>query len=155
MDAAAPHISILTLGVADLTAARAFYGRWGLTESAASTDTVVFFDMGGLALGLFGWDALAEDAGVSNQGDGFRGVALAWNQPDAAAVDAVIARAQEAGAALVKPAQTVFWGGYSGYVRDPDGHLWEIAYNPHSPLRANGALDLPPPAAPGLGASPS
>ena len=142
---ARPHVSLVTLGVKDVQAAAAFYERLGLKRSAMSQEEVVFFDMGGTALGLFGWDALAHDARVDGAGAGFRGVALAWNQPDEASVDAAIARFADAGATVAKPAEKVFWGGYSGYVSDPDGHLWEIAYNPFAPLRDNGAMKLAPP----------
>ncbi len=141
-----PHISLITLGVAGVQAAAAFYERLGLKRSAMSQDAVVFFDLGGTALGLFGWESLAEDANVSHEGSGFRGVTLAWNQPDQASVDAAIEKFIAAGATLAKPAEKVFWGGYSGYVKDPDGHLWEIAHNPFAPLRDNGAMELAPPA---------
>ena len=83
------------------------------------------------------------DAGVMAGGTGFRGVTLAWNQPDQDAVDAALARAVEAGGTLMKPAEKVFWGGYSGYFADPDGHLWEVAHNPFIPLRQNGSMELP------------
>ena len=140
------HLTLLTLGVDNLERATAFYEAMGLRRSASSTDTVTFFDMGGVALGLFGREALAHDAAVSDQGQGFKGVSCAWNRPSEADVDACLARAVEAGAVLKKPAEKVFWGGYSGYFADPDGHLWEVAYNPYAPLRDNGAMDLPPPA---------
>lgn len=136
------HITMVTLGVADVAAATAFYERMGLTRANSSNESVTFFDMGGLALGLFGWDALAEDSSVSPDGTGFRGVTLAWNQPSEGDVDAALARAEEAGGRLVKAAEKVFWGGYSGYFADPDGHLWEVAHNPFAPQRENGAMDL-------------
>ncbi len=144
MSGPAIHITLVTLGVTDVARAAAFYEALGLKRSSSSNDSVAFFDMGGVALGLFGWDALAQDANVPAQGTGFRGASLAWNQSSEAAVDAAIARAVEAGGQLVKPAHKVFWGGYSGYFADPDGHLWEAAYNPAWPLRANGAMELPP-----------
>ena len=91
---------------------------------------MAFFNLNGSWLGLYGRKALAEDAQVSAEGSGFRGVALAHNLHSEAEVDALLQQAVDAGATLVKPAQKVFWGGYSGYFADPDGHLWEIAYNP-------------------------
>ena len=142
----APHITIVTLGVRDFAQAVAFYEGMGLKRAAFDNDDIVFFDMGGLALALFPWDSLAKDAEVGAEGSGFRGSTLAWNMPDRAAVDGAIARAVGLGATLVKPAHKVFWGGYSGYVADLDGHLWEIVHNPIWPLRANGSMDLPPPA---------
>ncbi len=142
----APHISLLTLGVKDVQLAAVFYERLGLKRVNFDSEEVAFFDMGGTALGLFGWDALAKDANVPSEGTGFRGQSVGWNRPSEAEVDQDIKRFVEAGGTLVKAAEHVFWGGYSGYVADPDGHLWEIAYNPVWTLRDNGAMDLPPPA---------
>ncbi|MEO1965079.1 VOC family protein [Hyphomonas sp.] len=136
------HITLVTLGVADVQASAAFYEMLGLKRAPASQEAVVFFDMGGVALGLFGREPLAEDAGVPPHGEGFRAVTLAWNQPDEDAVDDALARAVKAGGQLVKAAEKVFWGGYSGYFSDPDGHLWEVAYNPYSPLREDGSMEL-------------
>lgn len=141
------HLSLVTLGVADLAASRAFYEQLGLVASGFESDSVCFFDMHGTVLGLFGRGALAEDAGVDEAGAGFRGVSCAMNVTSEAAVDAALAHAESCGARLVKPAHRVFWGGYSGYFADPDGHLWEVAYNPGFPLSPDGRLVLPPPAA--------
>lgn len=141
-----PLLTVVTLGVADVARSRAFYERLGFAASAASQDTVAFIDAGGIVLALYGSAALAEDAGVDHERTGFRGVTLAHNVASRAAVDAALADAVAAGATLVKPAQSVFWGGYSGYFADPDGHLWEVAYNPHWPLDAVGRVVLPPPA---------
>ena len=136
------HITLVTLGVADVQASAAFYEKLGLKRAPASQEAVVFFDMGGVALGLFGREPLAEDAGVLSAGQGFRAVTLAWNQKDEEAVDEAIIRAVESGGRLVKAAEKVFWGGYSGYFADPDGHLWEVAYNPYAPLREDGSMEL-------------
>lgn len=125
-----PRISMITLGVQDLERSVRFY-RDGLGfPQLESPPAVAFFTLNGSWLGLYGHDALAEDATVSASGSGFRGVALAHNVHSGAEVDAVLGQALGAGATLVKPAQPVFWGGYSGYFADPDGHLWEVAWNP-------------------------
>ncbi|PPC79495.1 MAG: glyoxalase [Hyphomicrobium sp.] len=138
-----PRVTIVTLGVADMVRARAFYERLGFKASSTSTESVTFFDAGGIVLGLYGRAALAEDAHVSDGAAGFSGIALAHNVGSDAEVDAVLAEAVAAGAKLLKPGQKVFWGGYSGYVSDPDGHLWEVAHNPFLPLDANGLPELP------------
>jgi uncharacterized protein len=138
-----PNPSIVTLGVADIAAARGFYERLGFTASPTSNDAVTFFPAGGIVLALFGRAALAEDAHCADTQVGFSGVTLAHNCASEAAVDAMIAHFVACGATLRKPAQTVFWGGYSGYVADPDGHLWEVAYNPFFPLDGDGRVALP------------
>ncbi|TBW32315.1 VOC family protein [Siculibacillus lacustris] len=137
------RLSMVTLGVADVAAATAFYEALGLVRGAPSEAAVTFFDMDGVILALYGRAALADDAGVAAMGDGFRGLALAWNVTGAAAVDAAIARAVAAGGRLVKAPERAFWGGYSGYFADPDGHLWEVADNPGFPFDERGALRLP------------
>ncbi|MEM5516176.1 VOC family protein [Henriciella sp. AS95] len=137
------HITLVTLGVDDVQASAAFYEKLGLKRSSASQEEVAFFDMGGLALGLFGRESLALDAGVPAGGTGFNSFSLAWNQPDEASVDASLDRAVKAGGKLVKAAEKVFWGGYSGYFADLDGHLWEVAHNPFAPLRENRSMELP------------
>lgn len=138
-----PRISLITLGVADLTRARAFYERMGFKASSVGGDEVVFLQAGPLALSLFPRENLAADAGVAAAGSGFRGIALAHNVRTQGEVDAVIAEAVGAGGALVKPARDAPWGGRSGYFADPDGHLWEVAWNPHFALAEDGALTLP------------
>ena len=138
-----PRISIVTLGVADIAKARAFYERLGFTASKASNENVCFMQLGGLVLSLYGRAALAEDAQVSDTAIGFSGITLAHNCRSEAAVDTAIAHAVACGATLKKPAQKVFWGGYSGYFADPDGHLWEVAHNPFAPLDAEGRVQLP------------
>jgi catechol 2,3-dioxygenase-like lactoylglutathione lyase family enzyme len=141
------RLSIVALGVADLTRARRFYcDRLGWRESAAGNESICFIGAGGVVLGLYGREALAEDAGVSAEGGGFAGFTLAHNVASEADVDRTLAEAVAAGATLVKPGQKVFWGGYSGYFADPDGHLWEVAHNPFFPLDADGRVQLPPPA---------
>ena len=125
-----PRISMITLGVSDLKRSVAFY-RDGLGfPTVDSPDGVAFFDLNGSWLSLFGRDALALDATVSPVGDGFAGFTLSHNVRTETAVDEVLAEAVSAGGKLVKPAQKVEWGGYSGYFADPDGFLWEVAHNP-------------------------
>ncbi len=138
-----PRVSLVTLGVADLARSRAFYEALGFSASTVSQGDIVFFQAGGLALALYPRAALAEDATVDDHGFGFRGVSLAHNVRAKAEVATVLAEAEAAGGRIVKPAQDVFWGGHSGYFADPDGHLWEVAWNPHIPLAADGALKLP------------
>lgn len=126
-----PRISMITLGVRDLAAAVKFYEEGLGLPRMESPPEVAFFTLNGTWLGLYARSALAEDATVSPEGSGFEGFTLSHNVASEAEVDAVIGEALAAGATLVKPAQKVFWGGFAGYFKDPDGHLWEIAHNPH------------------------
>jgi catechol 2,3-dioxygenase-like lactoylglutathione lyase family enzyme len=138
------RLSLVTLGVKDIAVSRRFYERLGFKASTAGNEDVAFFDAGGVVLALFGHMALAEDADVDTAGPpDFRGVALAHNVRSEAEANAVIAEAIAAGGRLVKKAQKVFWGGYSGYFADPDGHLWEVAFNPLFPLDEAGRVRLP------------
>jgi hypothetical protein len=121
---------MITLGVDDIERAVTFYEKGLGFPRMDSPPTVAFFTLNGSWLGLYGREALAEDAMVSAEGSGFNGFALAHNVGSEAEVDALLSQAVDAGATLVKPGQEVFWGGYSGYFKDPDGHLWEIAHNP-------------------------
>lgn len=125
-----PRISMVTLGVKNLQTSIAFYEKLGLARKEPLSDEIAFFDLNGSWLGLYPREKLAEDAEVSPEGSGFRAVTLAHNLSSKEAVDALMAEAVAAGATLVKKSQDVFWGGYSGYFADPDGHLWEIAFNP-------------------------
>lgn len=139
-----PRLSLVTLGVADIARARRFYAALGFRASSASTDDVVFFPAGGVVLALFGRQALAEDANVADSAPAFSGVVLAHNVGSEPEVEAVLAEAVRAGGRLTKPAQRAFWGGYTGCFADPDGHLWEVAYNPGFPFDPSGHLVLPP-----------
>ena len=141
-----PRLSFVTLGVADVGKSRNFYEALGFRASAASKAEIAFFDLGGIVLSLFGRDALASDAKVPASKPGFSGVSLAHNVNSEAEVDQVLNEAVSAGAKLLKPGQKAFWGGYSGYFADPNGHLWEVAYNPFMPLDAQGRVSLPAPA---------
>jgi len=137
------RVSIITLGVADLTRSREFYERLGWRRSMAKAEGVVFFQAGGMALALFPRHELAKDANIATEGHGFSGISLAYNARNREEVDAVLAEAKAAGAKLLMPAQEAFWGGYSGYFSDPDGFLWEVAWNPSFPMAADGAIRIP------------
>lgn len=137
-----PRISLVTLGVADMKAARAFYEKLGWQASSQSNDDVTFFQAGGMILGLYGRKALAEDAKVKDSEPGFSGVAFAYNGRDKNEVDRVLDEAVTAGGTLIKKAEDVFWGGYSGYFADLDGHLWEVAWNPFFPIAEDGSISL-------------
>lgn len=138
------RLNIVTLGVSDLRKAREFYERGlGWKASAASQEGIVFFQLGGIVLTLYPRDSLAEDATVEPAGNSFRGITLAQNVHEKEEVSEILKAAEAAGGKIVKPAQDVFWGGHSGYFADPDGHLWEIAWNPHFKLNARGEVELP------------
>jgi predicted lactoylglutathione lyase len=134
------RISIVTFGVSDLARATAFYESLGWTKSSASMPTITFFDTVGPVFGLYEWSALADDAKVPADGSGFRGVTLAMNLASTAEVDEVFAEWLAAGATSVVEPHTAFWGGYSSYVADLDGHLWELAHNPYATLDDDGRL---------------
>ena len=138
-----PRISLITLGVADLGRARGFYEALGWRASSASTAEVAFFQGNGLALALYGRAALAADAAVPDRATGFSGVTLAHNARSRAEADAIFTEALAAGATSLKRPHETFWGGYSGYFADPDGHLWEVAWNPFFRLDSQGNLRLP------------
>jgi uncharacterized protein len=139
------YLSLVTLGVANLKRSIAFYEALGFQRKARAAEGVGFFQAGACAISIFPSEELAKDANVASEGmaETFRGIALAWNCHSQADVNAVIKCARGAGAAIRKPAQDTFWGGYSGYFSDFDGHLWEVAYNPHFPLSDEGRLTLP------------
>lgn len=136
------RISIITLSVKDLKVSREFYGQLGWKETEASNENIAFFQPGGVMLALYPRAALAEDIGVPPKGEGFRGFTIAHNLDSKAEVDAALAEAVAAGATLVKAAQEVFWGGYSGYFADPDGHYWEVVCNPYFKFDEKGRPDF-------------
>ncbi len=136
------RVTLITLGVADLAAARTFYARLGWIEHSGA-EGVSFFQMHGQALALFGRADLAADQGRPEAALGTGAVTLAQNFSTEAEVDAAYARALAAGATGLKAPEKVFWGGYSGYWADLDGHVWEVAMNPFWPLNADGSLTLP------------
>lgn len=136
------RVSLVTLGVADLERARRFYED-GLGWRRGNDDAeVVFFQTGGSVLALWPRADLAEDAAIAAEGSGFGGIALAHNTRSRDDVDAVLAEAEAAGAAILKPAEDTFWGGYAGYFADPDGHVWEVAWNPHWSIAEDGSVIL-------------
>ncbi len=138
-----PRISIVTLGVADLARSRAFYEKGlGWKASDASQGDIVFFQLGGVVLALYPREMLADDVTITSEGSGFRGMTIAQNVRQKADVARFLKIAERAGAEIIKPAQDVFWGGHSGYFADPDGHLWEIAWNPFAGLNERGELML-------------
>lgn len=139
-----PKLSLVTLGVADLERSLKFYrDGLGWKLSSASLDEVAFFSLGGIVLALYPRDKLAEDASVDAAGQGFSGITLAHNAKSKDEVDEVMRTVEQLGVAIIKPAQDVFWGGYSGYFADPDGHLWEVAWNPFFEFDASDNLVLP------------
>jgi uncharacterized protein len=135
------RVSVVTLGVADVMRARAFYEALGWSGESPDGD-VVFFQAGGMILALWGRGKLAADSAVTD-GGGWGGVTLAYNVGSAAAVDAVLDEARAAGATIGRPGAGTFWGGYSGVFVDPDGHPWEVAHNPGWLLADDGSVHLP------------
>ena len=126
-----PRISIVTLGVSDFQKSYHFYtSGLGLQTDAGPTDAIAFFKTNGTVLAIYPIDKLAEDiaADLPGQKTGFSGITLAHNVREKAEVDAILHRAEQSGGTIVRPAQDTFWGGYSGYFADPDGHYWEVAY---------------------------
>ena len=140
------RMSLVTLGVADVAVSRRFYEGLGFRAADFDSADVAFFDMNGVIVGVFGRDDLAKDANVAvESGGACSRISLAINLESEGAVDAAMAFAAEKGGRVTQPARKVFWGGYAGYFADPDGYLWEIAYNPFWPLDAEGRPQLPPP----------
>ena len=143
-----PRVSLITLGVRDLAKSRHFYeAGLGWRPTVVVEDEVAFYQLGGLALGLFPQHLMAQDAGLPGDSSpgAFRGVALAHNVPNPQLVDALLTEAEQAGGRIMHPAVEQPWGGYSGHFADPDGHLWEVAWNPHFALQADGTIRLPEP----------
>ncbi|MTJ04133.1 MAG: VOC family protein [Sediminimonas qiaohouensis] len=133
------RVSLITLGVRDMERAAAFYEALGWRR-VETPDGIVVFDLIGQALGLYSRAALARDMGVDEAELGSGAMTLAHNVPAREAVAPLMARAEAAGARILRPAEDVFWGGHVGYFADPDGHVWEVAWNPHSPLSPEGAF---------------
>lgn len=137
------RLSLITLGVADLQRAVAFYEGVIGWKAAASPPGVVFFDLNGVVFALWPHDELAKDMGLTAASvPAYRGFALAHNVRSEMEVDAIFARLKTSGATIVKEPQKAFWGGYSGYFSDPDGHTWEIAYNPFWSVEKDGRVSM-------------
>ncbi len=135
------RISLVTLGVADLGRARAFYEALGWSSASTPEEGVVFFQTGGIVVALWDRRSLAEDSTVTD-GGGWGGVTMAHNVGLPAAVDAVLAEAEAAGATIGRRGAETFWGGYSAVFIDPDGHPWEVAHNPFWTLGPDGSIAL-------------
>ena len=144
MDAPAARLSLLTICVSDLAKSTAFYEALGFRRRARKAEGVAFFDAGGVVLSLWTAAAMGKDAGIAIDAQkGFRDVSLAWNVASREEVDRAMARAVTAGARVLRKPEKVFWGGYTSYFTDPDGHIWEVAHNPDFPLSDDGRLTLP------------
>jgi catechol 2,3-dioxygenase-like lactoylglutathione lyase family enzyme len=135
------RLSVVTLGVADLDRSCRFYEALGWKRGNAHAE-VVFFQLNGTVLSLWSRASLAADAGVSGEGRSFGGIVLAYNTRSHDEVDAVLAEAEAAGARILKPAHDAFWGGYYGHFADPDGHIWEVAWNPEWEMTDAGDVKL-------------
>lgn len=136
------RVSMITLGVADVGRAKTFYERLGW--QGRMVQETVFFQIGGLALVLWGRQDLADDSGLEDaQTSGFGGVALAQNVRSSLEVDAAIRLAEEAGATVTRRPDKTFYGGYAGYFTDPDGHVWEVAHNPGFEMHQDGTITVP------------
>lgn len=144
------RVSMFTLGVADLARAVAFYEQVVGWQKAPGPPEVAFFDLGGTVFGLYPHDDLAKDMMVTRDagphggthGGTYQGFTLAHNTRSKDEVDEIFALLKDRGATIVKAPEEVFWGGYSGYFRDPDGHAWEVAYNPHWPIGEDGRVSM-------------
>jgi len=137
------RVSIITLGVRNLERSKSFYERLGWRRGMTKSEGIAFFQAGRIALALFPREELARDANITDDGQGFRGFSLAYNTRQREEVDAVIAEAEAAGATVLKSAEEAFWGGYSGYFADPDGFVWEVAWNPFFEIAADGGIRIP------------
>jgi catechol 2,3-dioxygenase-like lactoylglutathione lyase family enzyme len=135
------RMSLVTLGVSDLSRAKEFYGALGWRPSDDEAEGIAFFQAGGMVMALWDRTLLAEDSAVSD-GGGWGGITLAHNVRSPAEVDAVIEEARRAGATIGREPAGTFWGGYSGLFVDPDGHPWEVAHNPGWTILADGSVSL-------------
>jgi catechol 2,3-dioxygenase-like lactoylglutathione lyase family enzyme len=147
MHEVAPNFSIVTLGVSDLDRSIRFYRDLGWEQRGDAANGIVWFKTAGTWIGLYGYEALADDAHLdalpADEQPRYRGVTLAINLASEDAVDLAFVRVREIGGVIVKPATRAEWGGYSGYFADPDGILWEIAYAPGFTIDEHGRLDIP------------
>ncbi len=132
------RLSFITLGVSEIKNSQTFYDALGWKAAESPDENIVCYNLQNMALALYPWEKLAEDAQVPVERTGRSAVAIAHNVASDNEVDEVLLEAEKAGGKIVKPGQKVFWGGYSGYFSDPDGHLWEVAHNPFFALGPNG-----------------
>lgn len=137
------RFSLLTLAVDDLERSTAFYTGLGWERSVRDAPGVAFFQCGGVAIGLYPRAELIRDLGIDDDGSAFGGITIAYNTRTREEVDSVLKQASALGAEIVKQGHEVFWGGYIGFFRDLDGHIWEVAWNPGFPIRDDGSLVLP------------
>lgn len=137
-----PRISLITLGVSDLTKSKKFYETLGFTTTWSEEKGVIFFKTNGTVLALFPFSELLKDIGEGQHEKKFGGITLAHNTREKHQVDEIMNIVQESGGRIVKKPQDAFWGGYSGYFTDPDGHMWEVAWGAF-PIKADGHLDVP------------
>lgn len=133
------RVSLITLGVRDMTVMSAFYDALGW-HRVDTQDGVIAYDLIGQTLGLYPVERLAEDIGLDVNKLGHGALTLGHNVAEKTEVAVVLEAAKAAGATILKPAADVFWGGHHGYFQDPEGHIWEVAHNPFSPLRDDGAF---------------
>lgn len=136
-------LNLITLGVKDVDRSAKFFEDLGWKKSTASVDGLALFPLGGIVLAFHPRKELANDVGVPEEGSGFSGITISFNAKSEDEVNAVMKAVESLGATIVKPAQKVFWGGYSGYFKDFDGHLFEVAHNPFWELDKNDNLNLP------------
>lgn len=133
------RLTILTLGVRDLEISTRFYEeQFGWKKMASSNEDITFFQLNGILLSLYSSKKLAEDAGVNSSGEGFKCFTIAFNARSEEEVDQIFYKMRSRQVKIVKEPEKVFWGGYSGYIADPDDNLWEIAYNPFLKMDKNG-----------------
>ena len=137
-------LHLITLAVADFEKALDFYEKGlGWKKSSASQEDIAFFHLGGIVLSLYPRKLLAKDATVDEKGSGFSGITISYNAKSEQEVDQILKKVERLGATIIKPAEKVFWGGYSGYFKDLDGHLIEVAHNPFWAFDENDNLILP------------
>ena len=137
-----PRLTLVTLCVTDMARARRFYEALGW-RAGGPAEGVTFFQLGGMILSLYGRADQARDANLPAEGSGFGGIVLAHNVRERDDVDRVLGEARAAGATILKPGHEIFWGGYVGYFADPEGHPWEVAWNPGFTLLEDGSIRLP------------
>ncbi|HEX3244620.1 MAG TPA: VOC family protein [Chloroflexota bacterium] len=141
-----PRITLITLGTRNLERSVRFYRDglgWKRSSVGEETNEVAFFHTGGCILAVWLREALARDVGVPDDGTGFAGFSLAHNVRTREEVDRVLKTVERAGGSIARPGKELDWGGYAGYFADPDGHLWEVAWNPGFPILEDGTVDLP------------